>query len=308
MKDLRRTKIERKKLLQIIIISVSVISLLVGLIMWRHYHIVKDEQYAKDITNLTQIYKKNQSEKSAIVTDEDGNKSYSDEFTRGDLEIGNGASTSITDEGDKEGEVFLNKVLVAINDDKYEDIYELFNKKYIDDFGYSLDKFKAKYSFDGGATGEVTNIYEEYNSKIYTIKFIERNTGYLVIEDFTVFDDGTIADKYIKQIKDMNNKVTIDDVTYTIKNKYVTKNDCYYNIIVDNKSKNLIEISDMLIKNNDTICIYEITSANKQLKCYPGIPFKYQFKLSNVDDITNIEIRYPNLQGETIKTVIYKKE
>ena len=71
----------------------------------------------------------------------------------------------------------------SINSGKFEEVYSLFNKEYIEDFEYDFEMFKRLYTFNGKVLSEVMNVKENTlkDRVIATVKFTESSriyTGY----------------------------------------------------------------------------------------------------------------------------------
>ena len=66
--------------------------------------------------------------------------------------------------------------------------------------------FKRLYTFNGKVLSEVMNVKENTlkDRVIATVKFTESSTGYILVTDFTIFDDGTIADMEVKNKANIN--------------------------------------------------------------------------------------------------------
>ena len=186
----------------------------------------------------------------------------------------------------------------------------MFNKDYINVFEYTLDTFKSQYAFDGKVVYEITNV-EEVKTEgrlIINVKFTESKTGYIMLKDFTLFSDGTISDLPFYLEATLNKEVTVDDVTFKVKKRYKTRLGSIYSLEIDNNSNKLIDVKNMRIKNNSINATYDIISKNKQLKAYPGQPFSFLIKLPNIDNITSLEVRYPELDGTIKKVEIYSEK
>lgn len=292
----------RKKLL---ILSISFSILIIGTIMAIYsYSITKKEEVKvsriSDDYNASLNKSNNIKGADTIFRDSDGNIIEKHEGTY-DTTIENKTDTETMN---KKADQLFKDFVDKINSGDYDSLYSLFNKEYIDVFQYTKDTFKNKYSFNGKATYGITNI-KMNNDKdriIATVKFTEVSTGYIMLEDFTIYPDGTIADIPIYLDVPLNKDTNIDDVTYKVIKRYETRLGSIFSIEIDNNSNKVVDVRDMLIKNNTEIATYQIISKDKVIKAYPGKPFKYLIKLPNVDGITNLTLQCKELDG-TIKDV-----
>ena len=126
-----------------------------------------------------------------------------------------------------------------------------------------------------------------------------------MLEDFTLYADGTLADIAIYNEEELNKETNFEDVTYRVKMRYKSRLGSILSIEIENNSDKLIDVENLLIKNNKSIKTYEVISKDTDIKAYPGINFNFLIKLPNTDNITNLEVRYKDLDGTIKKVEIY---
>lgn len=304
MKKEIKEKLEKRKMLILLIVIIIIISAcIIGLTMQ-----LKEHKESSDIGRLTTIYennKKNPTDKmkdsDVYIRDEEGNILAEH---KGKYELPND-DTKSSEKVDK----FVLDFTESINSGKFEEVYSLFNKEYIEDFEYDFEMFKRLYTFNGKVLSEVMNVKENTlkDRVVATVKFTESSTGYILVTDFTIFDDGTIADMEVKNKANINSSKTIDNVTYTLDKRYGVNLGSIFLLSITNSSDMVVDVTDMLIKNNSTICTYSVVSADQKILVYPGQTFKFRIKTPNNDNITNIVLKNKQID-ESIKDVeIYKK-
>ena len=299
-----KNRLDRKNTL-LIIIGVFILLIIFIFIYYFNFKEKKqEEKYNSDLYKLTEEYEKKQKEKPLVTKNEEGELIYSEVLTEDDKEkIGN----EDTDDNNKIAEDKLQQILECINNNDYEKFYSMFNKQFISDFDYNMNEFSAKYNFEGGALGEITNFHEENKNIIFTVKFTEKSTGYIMITDFTLFEDDTIADIAVSLIIDVNNVKTVDKIKYTISRCYKNSRNVYYVIEIDNKSEYLLNIKDMLIKSNNAICTYEYLGNEDDKTVYPGIPVKFRIKLYNIEYITELKLQCIDINNNMKEIEILKE-
>lgn len=301
-----KNSIDKKKT-KLIIVGVIVILLLGLIYIFFNKEKNKEEKYREfnsSISKLTDVYNEKLSEKSneainEVVGEVEDNEvvTHADNST---VEIYN------KDNNIESLEDRLKEILDCINNQEYEKFFNMLNKEFISDFSYNLNEFSAKYSFIGGAIGEITNIYTDYDNIIFTVRFTEKETGYISIIDFTVFEDNTLADIAVYTVSNIKKDKTIEDVNYKINRVYQNDLNSYYIIDINNKSQYLLNIKDMLIKNNNTICSYEYIGNYDDMVVYPGIPVKFVIKLYNTGAITDLTLQCIDIDGNRKDIEIYR--
>lgn len=307
MSKRKRELINDKK--TVILIGFAFVIFIIGTILF-FYMSKKEKIKEENLTKLTEEYNKNHNNKLTDIS-WDINNSNSLEENVEEEEIKEEeheqsfykiADIEKLDENNaqREADDFSLFLSEKINNKSYDELYNMFNKEYINDFNYTKDKFIFKYTFDFGVRTEVTNIKltGDKDRLIVTIKFTDKFDESIRVEDFTIFKDGTIADMPIYFIAELPYKTEIDNVIYTINKRYDTRLGAIYNIEIENNSDKLIKIEDMLIKNNEVIYSYEIVSDNNILEAYPGIPFKFMIKLPNNYDVDYLMLRCIDFKGE----------
>ena len=303
-----KNKLQNKKFILIIFLCMLLIAILFLIFFFKQSNAEKKEQNAKKISNLTSTYEKRQGDKYAIITNEEGEKEYSDKFTRSDIDA-NSKVTNSDDITKKEGEEFLKEFIDNIKNKTLEEEYNKLNTAYINTFDYSLDDFKANYTFDGGAIGELLKYEKNKSGTVYTIKFTEIATGYTRIVDFTkLSEDNSIIDKAIINIVDINKEKTVNKVKYKFTNRYDTNDGCIYTILINNASDRILDIDDMFIRDGNDVCIYDVVSKNDELKVYPGVEYKLQIKLTNVSSISSFILKCKTLENNIEEIEIYSNK
>lgn len=304
MKKEIKEKLEKRKIsILLVVIIVIIVVCIVGLTMQ-----LKENKEYSDIGRLTTIYennKKNPTDKmkgsDVYIRDEEGNILAEH---KGKYELPDD-NTNSSEKVDK----FVLDFTEGINSGKYEDVYSLFNNEYIEDFEYDFERFKRLYTFNGKVLSEVMNVKENTlkDRVIVTVKFTESSTGYILVTDFTLFNDGTIADIEVKNKANLNASKTIDNVTYTLDKRYSVNLGSIFLLGITNSSDKVVDVTDMLIKNNSTICTYSVVSEDQKILVYPGQTFKFRIKTPNNDNITSIVLKNKQLDGSIQDVEIYKK-
>ena len=295
-----------KKKIPLMIAGVSVLLLITTIYIYSYTSSSNEKKEKDSINNLTEVYKKDNNNKLAVI-DNNGKKEITN-YKVGELQFGNEKGEE--DLRKKKAEDLALKFAMRFSDKNYDELYALFNEKYVNEFEFTKEKFMYRYKFDGKVSAIVTNIYDGKADDrfIATVKFTELSTGNILFIDFTIYEDGTIADIPIYKEVDINKEKTFEEVTYIVKKRYESRLGSIYSIEIKNNSDKLIDVENLLIKNNDSIKTYQIISDYKEIKSYPGIDFNVMIKLPNTDSITNLEVRYKDLDGNMKKVDIYSEK
>lgn len=292
-----------KKMLYVSIALVVVILILITLGLISKSNLDKEKKLSRLSEQYTDSLKQSNGLKGAdyYLRDENGDVLYE---SKGKYEM------SVEDKKDEDklkrkADILGNDVTQYVNKKDFKSLYSLFNADYIEDFDYTLDKCTRAFTFDKDISYEITNVKKEGDRFIITAKFKIDNSIKFV--DFTLFSDGSIADIPIKVSANINKTKTYEDVTYTVLKRFDTRLGSIYSIEIDNKSDKLIHIDSMYIRNGSTVCTYEIVSDNTVLEAYPNNPLKFMIKLPNAQTITNLTLRYKDINGEEKEVDIYSK-
>lgn len=272
------------------------------------------EEYNKKNNNKveleenTALINENNSSLNTDIKEDIINSEGSDGDNMSYYSIGNIADLS-EDKANTEATDFAVFVTEKINNDEIEDLYNILNKEYINTFNYTQDKFEFNYFFNGDVNIEVTNVeIPSTKDRLFlTTKIVQKANGAFLVKDFTIFDDGSIADILIKSINNLDYEVTIDNVNYKISKRIDTRLGAIYKIDIVNNSENLIQINDMLIENKNVIYSYEIVSDNEVLESYPGINFSFMIKVPNNYDIDYLVLKCIDFNGEPYDITILDK-
>ena len=308
MSKVRKDLIKDKKIFLVVGILL-VIAILVSLFLfYKEKNTISEED---KISQLTEEYNKNNHNK----VEPENNEGNSGVDTNNKEELPNIEGSDqgyydidkiedLTDEkANLEATDFSVFITDKINNDEFDDLYNILNKDYVDIFDYTQEDFEFSYFFNGDINVEVTNVEipTAKDRMFVTTKIVQKANGAFLIKDFTIFKDGTIADILIKSINDLNYKSNIDNVDYNISKRIDTRLGAIYKIDIVNNSENLIQIKDMLIKNQNVIYSYEIISDNDILESYPGIDFSFMIKLPNNHDIDTLMLKCIDFSGNIIK-------
>lgn len=303
----KKDKKKERKLVLIIMISVS---FLIVFTIFSTNNYKKNKVEDENINRMSKAYEesldKSNNVKGADTIFRDGEGNIIEEH-KGTTEISKGDKVK-EEVTNKKADQYISNFVNNLNSGDYDRLYSLFNQNYLKEFEYSKETLKIKYKFKGGCSYKITNMEEKENRFIVTAKLIENNTGNIMLVDFTIYEDGTIADIPIYKEVDINKEKTFEEVTYRVKKRYESRLGSIYSIEIKNNSDKLIDVENLLIKNNDSIKTYQIISDYKEIKSYPGIDFNVMIKLPNTDSITSLEVRYKDLDGNMKKVDIYSEK
>lgn len=314
MSKIRKDLIKDKKIFLIVGVLLLIAILVSLFLFYKEKNTIGEED---KISQLTEEYNKNNNNKvepgknevnSGVDTNNKEEMPNIEGSSQGHYDIEK--IEDLTDEKAKlEATDFSVFVTDKINNDEFDDLYNILNKDYVDIFNYTQEDFEFNYFFNGDINLEVTNVeIPTAKDRIFvTTKIVQKANGAFLIKDFTIFKDGTIADILIKSINDLNYKSNIDNVNYNISKRIDTRLGAIYKIDIVNDSENLIQIKDMLIKNQNVIYSYEIISDNDVLESYPGIDFSFMIKLPNNHDIDTLILKCIDFNGNPYDVTILDK-
>ena len=322
MSKQKRDLIKDKKYIILIGIILVVIIIVVVFMLTRKTNNIKEEG---NITKLTEEYNKNNNtdiKENVDNTPKDTNKELNEKVESNSNSTNTNNTNSngeVYDIGnilymneeqiDLKGTDFSNFISDKINKDNLDTLYQMLNKNYIDTFNYDEETFEMNYFFNGDIISEVTNIEipTEKDRMFVTLNLTQVANGASLIKDFTIFNDGTIADIIIKSMSDLEYNTTIDNVQYKISKRIDTRLGAIYKIDIVNNSENLIQIKDMLIENKNVIYSYEVVSDNTVLESYPGIDFTFMIKVPNNYDIDHLVLKCIDFNGKDYDITILDK-
>lgn len=314
MSKIRKDLIKDKKIFLIVGVLLLIAILVSLFLFYKEKNTIGEED---KISQLTEEYNKNNNNKvepgknevnSGVDTNNKEEMPNIEGSSQGHYDIEK--IEDLTDEkANLEATDFSVFVTDKINNDEFNDLYNILNKDYVDIFNYTQEDFEFNYFFNGDINLEVTNVeIPTAKDRIFvTTKIVQKANGAFLIKDFTIFKDGTIADILIKSINDLNYKSNIDNVNYNISKRIDTRLGAIYKIDIVNDSENLIQIKDMLIKNQNVIYSYEIISDNDVLESYPGIDFSFMIKLPNNHDIDTLILKCIDFNGNPYDVTILDK-
>ncbi|UYZ38938.1 hypothetical protein OD350_29055 (plasmid) [Clostridium beijerinckii] len=170
----------------------------------------------------------------------------------------------ITD--DKAVEKLFIDISTLINDNDFSSIYKYYNKDYINDFKINEEQIKDKLKFSPKVSPKVTNIKRDSSvpdRAVATVRFID-DLNRERIFDFTVFTDGTIADLPLYKEIQLNRITEKDDITYTLKKKFISRLGSIFIVNIKNHSEYLLDIQDIKgILGTSTEYQHELINGNK---------------------------------------------
>lgn len=215
-----------------------------------------------EITRLTTEYSK----------ENKGNETFKDVAKRSKASEGNTQSKTNTEvdankfdiSNDKVIEKLILDITTLINNDEFTKIYgEYYNKEYIKEFKVTETQVKDKLKFSPKVSANITRVTRDnnvYDRAVVTVRLIDEKNAERIF-DFTVFDDGTIADLPLYKEVKLDRVTERDNVVYTVKKRYKTRLGSIFIVNITNDSEYLVDIQD--------------------IKAYMGTSFEYDHELIN---------------------------
>lgn len=198
----------------------------------------KKEENKYDLSRLTVEYNKNNQLNLKQTLDKVVEKNRKEAQVQEEIVI------DVTD--DKVLEQLFIDIDTLVNNHEYSKLLEYYNKQYIDEFQITEEQLQDKFKFDYPISSTL-NIKRDKCTEdrvIVTARMLDDH-GRERIYDFTVFNDGSIADLPLYKEVELNKVTERDDVTYTLKKKYITRLGSIFLLNVDNKSECLVDIQDI---------------------------------------------------------------
>lgn len=200
------------------------------------------------------------------------------------------AADNLDKELKKEVEKTMVKVSSMINESKIEDIRDMFNQEYLKEFNVRDEVFTDMFTFVNPVKPIVSNITEISDDRyIATIRFKDE-FGWEKIFDFTIFEDGTIADIPIYGETDLNDVAKKDNVTYTIKKQVDTRQGTIFFLNIINNSEKVLVVKNMYSNSGNLTFNYENISYfyNPEFEVLPGIDTNLIIKIPNTSSPEDI--------------------
>lgn len=269
----------------------------------------KANQHLYDITRLTREYElaKSMQESSLDILNKKMDKAA----------ISNNSNTNEDTDGvdikdDKALERYIMKFTDLVNRNDFSSIFKLYNKNYIEDFNVTEEQTKDKFKFSPSVSAKVTNVKRDSyvsDRAIVTVRIIDDKKAERIF-DFTVFEDGTIADIPLYKEIELNNVTVRDDITYTLKKKFITRLGSIFIINIENNSEYLLDIQD--IKGTlGTSTQYDHELINGNIYSYKITPKKNVnliVKIYNQEKPDDILFTNKKVDGEVETYSIWRKE
>ena len=303
---------ENKKVLCCIAIGITVVFLLIGFYIIGDTSNKEKEEISKNEARLTELYEEEQKNMSngiggstINIYDESGNIIE---------ERGNESGKDINKPTEKEeaekkdDDKFFIEFTKKMKEKDFKSIYSLFNEDYLNFYEIDEEDIAIRYGFNNNVKYEITNTkdYKDNGSKIITVKFTEEGTNKMKIVDFTIFNDGTIADKGIEYVKKVNSSKTIEGVIYTVGKVYAEKLNATYEIIIENNSENLVNIMSIIPYWHENRYASEIVSKNTEVEVYSGQKFRLLIEVPNHRGVDAIKVKNLKPDGTEELLEIYK--
>lgn len=304
LKKLRSIVKNKEKLKYICIVLLTITSFLIFVIVNEY----KDKKSEESISRLTNKYQNNMSiiNKTVDSKYEEGNmlNKNNESNIKSDNEIN---TSAINLEDDKNVEAYMLNFFNLANNKDIDNLYNLFNKDYVEEFNVFKSAIEVKYcSSEKGIKYEVKNKSKVSHGIVVTVNMTNLDDNTVSITDFTIFEDGTLADIQIDGIKKIDSVFEKNGIKYTVEKEYSSRFTDYYILCIENKSEYLMDITDIQTKKDKNFQRTKIFSPST-LSVYPGIPIKIILDIPNDKGINTIIVTYKVLSGtknEEVKEVV----
>lgn len=255
-----------------IVLMFTVISTLIVI------HDRKKNLDAEELSRLTNEYKK------TITPYESMKASAIDNTKDKDVKFDINDDTRIT-------ELFLD-IDSIINNKDFDKLLEYYNKQYVEEFKITKEQIEEKFHFEHEISSKI-NIKHDKSIKdrvIVTVRMLNKFNQERVF-DFTIFNDGTIADMPLfKEIK-FDRVTERDGTVYTLKKKYITRLGSIYIVNVTNNSEYLVDIQEINGYIGENRFDHELIGGNiYTYKITPTKSVDLIIKIFNQEKIDNLEI------------------
>lgn len=288
LKKLRTNFKNKEKFKYIFIGLLTIISFLIFVIVNEY----KDKKSEYSISRLTNKYQSNMS----TINETEDSKYEEDMLNR------NNESNE-----DKKVESYMLNFFNLANNNDIDKLYSLFNKDYIEEFDMFKNVVEEKYcSANKGLKYEVKSKTKLNDRTILTVNITNLDDSTVSITDFTIFEDGTLADIQIEGIQKIDSLLKKDDIIYTVEKEYSSKFTDYYILNIKNESEYLMDIVDIQTKKNKNFHRTKIFGQSSN-SIYPGIPEKIILDIPNDKGIDTVIITYKILsetKNEETKEVV----
>lgn len=228
-----KNNLKNKKFLSIVLCMLILIS--ISIVIYLSDKKTREENIKHDETigRLTEEYEKKEDSKETL----------------GDIikEVPQDSSETLDLNNDKVIEKLFINISDLINSDDFTNIYKYYNEKYIDEFKVTEEQLKDKFKFSKKITAKVTTVKRDKLIKdrvVVTVRLIDEYNAERIF-DFTVFNDGSIADIPLYKEIELNKLTKKDNILYTVKKKFITRLGSIFIINIENNSEYLLDIQDI---------------------------------------------------------------
>ncbi len=295
-----RSNLKNKEKFKYIFIGLLTIILFLIFVIVNEY---KDKKSEYSISRLTNKYQSNMS-----TINETKDSKYEEDMLNRNNEYDTKINiSSIQLEEDKKVESYMLNFFNLANNNDIDKLYSLFNKDYIEEFDVFKSVVTEKYcNANKGLKYEVKSKIKLNDKTILTVNITNLDDSTVSLTDFTIFEDGTLADIQIESIQKIDSLLKKDDITYTVEKEYSSKFTDYYILNISNESEYLMDILDIQTKKNKNFHRTKIFGQSSN-SIYPGIPEKIILDIPNDKGIDTVIITYKILsesKNEKTKEVV----
>ena len=179
-----------------------------------------------------------------------------------------------------------------INKKDFDKLLSYYNKQYVEEFNITKEQLKDKFYFKDEITSKLNIKHERYmkDRVIVTVRMLNKDNQERIF-DFTVFNDGTIADLPLKKEIELNRSMERDGVVYSVNKKYITRLGSIYIVDIQNNSEYLVDIKEINGYQGTTKYNHELIGGNiYTYQITPGKIKRLVIRIDNQEKIDNLEL------------------
>lgn len=205
-------------------------------------------------------------------------------------------------------ELFLD-IDYIINNKDFDKLLSYYNKQYVDEFQITKEKLEEKFQFEHEITSKLNIKYDKSikDRVIVTARMLNKFNQERIF-DFTIFDDGTIADLPLYREIKLDRVTERDSVIYIVKKKYETRLGSLYVVNITNSSEYLVDIQEINGYVGERKFNHEIIDGNiYTYKITPNKSVDLVIKIFNQEKIDRLELINKTNYGDLDKFNILEK-